>query len=227
MQGGMTDTEYITHFTMWAAIKSPLIMGNDIRAMTPQTLTILTNPAVLAISQDSAGSSAVRRWRYFLNDTLTNQEIKKTQMVPAELQMWSGTLSNGDYLTILLNAGSAPRQMSATLAEIFVDFGGAKSVEAQSTWDLYDLWANRMPESIAASIITNNSTVGANITGVYYNATQKSYAEGISVNNAVLMGKMVGSVNGLGSVSAMVEPHGVKAYRMKLRGGSLRKRDEL
>lgn len=37
--GGMTDTEHIKHFTMWAAVKSLLIMGNDIRAMTPQTLS--------------------------------------------------------------------------------------------------------------------------------------------------------------------------------------------
>lgn len=71
---GMTDTEYVTHFTMWAAVKSAMIMGNDIRAMDAKTLSILTNPAVLAISQDRAGSSAVRRWRYYLpnNDNSGN-----------------------------------------------------------------------------------------------------------------------------------------------------------
>lgn len=28
--GGMTKTEYITHFSMWAIAKSPLILGNNL-----------------------------------------------------------------------------------------------------------------------------------------------------------------------------------------------------
>lgn len=31
--GGMTDIEYRTHFSMWALIKSPLILGNDLTNM--------------------------------------------------------------------------------------------------------------------------------------------------------------------------------------------------
>ena len=28
--GGMTRSEYITHFSMWAVVKSPLILGNNL-----------------------------------------------------------------------------------------------------------------------------------------------------------------------------------------------------
>ena len=31
--GGMTFEEYRTHFSMWALIKSPLILGNDLTNM--------------------------------------------------------------------------------------------------------------------------------------------------------------------------------------------------
>ena len=31
--GGMTTDEYKTHFAMWAVIKSPLILGNDLTNM--------------------------------------------------------------------------------------------------------------------------------------------------------------------------------------------------
>ena len=31
--GGMNDEEYKLHFTMWAAMKSPLIMGTDVIAI--------------------------------------------------------------------------------------------------------------------------------------------------------------------------------------------------
>ena len=32
--GGMTEAEYRAHFSLWCLIKSPLLIGNDVRAMT-------------------------------------------------------------------------------------------------------------------------------------------------------------------------------------------------
>ena len=58
---GMTDDDkYVAHFSLWAAMKSPLIKTNVFATLDPQTFSIL---------QDSLGSSATRRWRYFVNDT--------------------------------------------------------------------------------------------------------------------------------------------------------------
>ena len=34
--GGMTDTEYRTHFSLWAMLAAPLIAGNDLAAMSPR-----------------------------------------------------------------------------------------------------------------------------------------------------------------------------------------------
>ena len=48
--GGMTDEEYKAHFSMWAALKSPLLIGADLRELSTQTLSILNNPAVIAVS---------------------------------------------------------------------------------------------------------------------------------------------------------------------------------
>ncbi len=50
--GGCTDEEYQTHFALWAMMGSPLIIGCDIRSMTGQTKTILTNKDLIAINQD-------------------------------------------------------------------------------------------------------------------------------------------------------------------------------
>ncbi|HWM51779.1 MAG TPA: PKD domain-containing protein [Thermoplasmata archaeon] len=56
--GGMTDTEYRTHFGLWALMSAPLIAGNDVRGMSDATRTILTNPEVIAIDQDPLGFQA-------------------------------------------------------------------------------------------------------------------------------------------------------------------------
>ena len=53
--GGMTYTEYKTHFALWAISKAPLLIGCDITKMSDETKEILTNPEVIAINQDSLG----------------------------------------------------------------------------------------------------------------------------------------------------------------------------
>lgn len=218
--GGMNDDEYKLHMTMWAATKSPLIVGTDVRVLNPQAYSIYTNPAILAISQDPAGSSAVRQWRYYVDVDDNGQ---------GEISMYSGTLAQGDYIVILVNAGNSSRTMNATLVDVFGDNGGARSVEAQQTWDMYDLWANRMPNATAAMVLDNNSTMAAmNVTSYYWNATAMSFADGIKANASILMGTKVGVVQALGTIEAQVPRHGVMAYRLRPRGASLsRKRDEL
>lgn len=50
--GGCTDVEYRTHFSLWAIMNSPLMIGCDIRKMSDATKATLTNPDVIAINQD-------------------------------------------------------------------------------------------------------------------------------------------------------------------------------
>ncbi len=53
--GGMKDNEYRMHMTLWCLLAAPLMAGNDLTRMTPDTLAILTNPEVIAVDQDRAG----------------------------------------------------------------------------------------------------------------------------------------------------------------------------
>ena len=53
--GGMTDVEYRTHFSLWAISKAPLIIGSDVRNMSAATLSTLTNAEVIAVNQDPLG----------------------------------------------------------------------------------------------------------------------------------------------------------------------------
>jgi hypothetical protein len=53
--GGMNDAEYLTHFSLWAISKAPLLIGCDVNKMSAATLAILTNPEVIAVNQDSLG----------------------------------------------------------------------------------------------------------------------------------------------------------------------------
>jgi hypothetical protein len=50
--GGMTDVEYVSHFSLWAISKAPFLIGCDVRNMSAATLATPTNPEVIAVNQD-------------------------------------------------------------------------------------------------------------------------------------------------------------------------------
>jgi alpha-galactosidase len=53
--GGMTADEYRTHMTLWAMLAAPLLAGNDLRSMSEESRSVLTNAEVIAIDQDPDG----------------------------------------------------------------------------------------------------------------------------------------------------------------------------
>ncbi|PBC65674.1 alpha-galactosidase [Streptomyces sp. Tue6028] len=66
--GGMTDTEYRSHFSMWSVMAAPLLIGSDLRKASAATFDILDNKEVIAVDQDPLGkqgavvSSSGGRW---------------------------------------------------------------------------------------------------------------------------------------------------------------------
>jgi alpha-galactosidase len=66
--GGMTDTEYRSHFSMWSIMAAPLLIGSDLRDASDATFDILGNKEVIAVDQDPLGkqgtvlSSEGGRW---------------------------------------------------------------------------------------------------------------------------------------------------------------------
>lgn len=52
---GMSYQEYRGHFSIWALMKAPLLIGCDVRNMTTETLGILSNKEVIAVNQDPLG----------------------------------------------------------------------------------------------------------------------------------------------------------------------------
>lgn len=222
----MTDAEYKTQMSLWAAIKSPMIMGNDLRKMNPKTLSIYQNTAVLSASQDVLGSGANRRWRYFVDEDKYGQ---------GEIALWTGPLNGPakpygfDMLVLLVNAGNSDRRMNATLEEIFFDYGPeGLAPQIQSTWDVYDLWGNRMGNDTAVAIINGTEPTPSLSNGTArWNATANGgYAAVPNADNPALMGTKVGSVGPRGTLFAQVEKHGVGMFRLRARD-TKSKRDEL
>jgi len=211
--GGQSDSEYVVHFSMWALHSSPMLIGTNVGTLSPANLAIYSNPAILAINQDPSAGAAKRVWRYSTDPDATGE---------GEISLWTRSLSNGDRIVALLNAANTTMPMNVTMDQVFFDERTAGAYRAPpelaQTWDVYDLWANRMGEAEAAAIL--NGTVAemqANST-TRCNATRTSYADGVESGHAALMGTRVGMLEPSGAFSAEIARHSVGVYRLRSRG---------
>jgi len=55
----LTPVEQVTMMTLWSIFRSPLMFGGSLTEMDPWTLSLLTNPEVLAVNQRSRGNRPV------------------------------------------------------------------------------------------------------------------------------------------------------------------------
>ena len=185
-------------------------MGNDLRTLSAPSLTILNNPAVIAVSQDPEGRS-VTRVRRELN-------IAKDKYGVGEIQVWSGSLFGGDQVVLLLNAAGEDAQISASLEEIFLHDGPEGSApQVSEEWEVYDLWGNRMDDALAQKILDADDKEVEKLwkQANWYNATEMSYKDGLKKWDERLMGKKIGKIAPGGTLSAKVKRHSVEMYRLK------------
>lgn len=196
--GGLTDDEAVAHMSLWTVFKSPLLMTNVMTEIDAPTLSILQNPAVLAISQDPAGSSVSRIWR------------------DGETQLFSGSLAGGDQVVVLLNGNAKASEMSASLEDIFWESGVAGTAsQAQQAWDVYDLWANRMDNATATAIINGTATSKNRFNATARGGAKRVYAQVPASTDKWLMGSKASSVQPRGTVKANVPGHGVALLRLR------------
>jgi alpha-galactosidase len=115
--GGMTLTEYRSHFSLWAMLAAPLMAGNDLRSMTSEIRDILTNSEVIAVDQDPLGRQGRRVSRR------------------GDLEVWARQLHDGSRAVVLLNRGAREADIGVSWTSI----GYPERIEAS----VRDLWAHR------------------------------------------------------------------------------------
>ena len=111
--GGMTLTEYRSHFSLWCLMAAPLMAGNDIRSMSADIQGILTNKEAIAINQDPLG----------------------VQGRSVEADVWAKQLADGGRAVALLNRSSGEKRITVN----WTSLGYPGHLTAQ----VRDLWAHK------------------------------------------------------------------------------------
>ncbi|CAL5322794.1 unnamed protein product [Camellia sinensis] len=161
--GGMTYQEYRAHFSIWALMKAPLLIGCDVRNMTAETLEILSNTEVIAVNQGTylafKGGKCnfpeqMIAFRYFLLAPLyivcddsyslshsTKLEIRWKGREPIQLknplltEVWAGPLTGHRLAVVLWNRCSEAATITAAW--------DALGLESSTTVSVRDLWKHQ------------------------------------------------------------------------------------
>jgi len=145
--GGMTAVQDQSHFTMWCIMAAPLIMGNNLTAMSPQTMATLTNSEIIAVDQDPAGEQGVK--------VVNNVSAGSTN------EVWSKTLGY-DFTTkavVLFNRLGPATNITVNWTNLGLQAGTAT---------VRDLWAHQNLGTFTNSFSTNvpaNTAVMLKIVG--------------------------------------------------------------
>jgi len=142
--GGLSPAEERSVFSLWCAVKSPLLLGNDLSKMSAATLATVGNEELLRVNQDARGLAA----RRVANSATTG--------AAAGEQVWAGPLgtprsggggSVDEHVVVAFNAGEAPTTMRLDWSAIGVC--PASTPLAGCSWDVRDLWEGNVSSAVS------------------------------------------------------------------------------
>jgi alpha-galactosidase len=138
--GGMSPDEYRTHMGLWALLAAPLLAGNDLRSMPPETKDMLTNREIIAIDQDPKGIQAHRVWQ------------------EGPLEIWARPLADGNEAVGLFNRGESNLNITLDLA----------SITKHHSAKIRDLWQHKDLGTITNSYTANVAKHGVLMLKVFF-----------------------------------------------------------
>jgi alpha-galactosidase len=135
--GHLTDNEQKTHFSLWAEMAAPLLIGTDLRKASQHTFDILSNKDIIAIDQDPLGKQGV------------------VVSSSGGLVVYTKQLANGDRAVALFNETGTAHKISTTAAKA--------GLRAAASYSLKDLWT-KLTRTSTGSI---SATVPPHGTGIF------------------------------------------------------------
>lgn len=116
---GLNDTQYKTHFSIWALLGSPLMIGCDIRNMNKETLDILSNEELIKINQDAD----------------CRQVFKLSLFEGSNIKAYARTLENGDIAVGFFNLTDKKVTVKFLLDELGLPESTGKTLQMREVWN--------------------------------------------------------------------------------------------
>lgn len=115
----LSDVQYKTHFSIWALLASPLMIGCDIRNMNIETFKILTNKELIKINQD--------------NDC--RQVYKLINIWNDNIKAYARNLENGDIAVGFFNFSDESGVVRLNIEELGLPESTGKTLCMHNVWE--------------------------------------------------------------------------------------------
>lgn len=119
------EAETRSHFALWAAMKSPLLIGTDLSKLNDHDLAVLKNPFLLAFNQDPECGRPAEPFKWGTNPDWTFDKER-----PAEF--WAGKSRLGT-LVLVLNTHD-----EAAIRTVY--FPIVPGLDADTSYRVTDVW---------------------------------------------------------------------------------------
>lgn len=116
---GLNDTQYKTHFSIWALLGSPLMIGCDVRNMNKETFDILSNKELIKINQDAD----------------CRQVFKLSPYSGSNIKAYARNLENGDIAVGFFNLTDKKVTVKFLLDELGLPVSTGKTLEMHEVWN--------------------------------------------------------------------------------------------
>ena len=116
---GLNDTQYKTHFSIWALLGSPLMIGCDVRNMNKETFDILSNEELIKINQDADCRQVFKLSLYSGNN----------------IKAYARNLENGDIAVGFFNLTDKKVTVKFLLDELGLPISTGKTLEMHEVWN--------------------------------------------------------------------------------------------
>ena len=148
---GCSKEEYRTHFSLWALLSSPLMIGCDIRDMDTDTKEILLNKDVIAVSQDPKGCEPffVNNFVWTVNEERKSDSEPHFKKYPLDVPIVARYLDGGDIAVGVFNfmdSAASRWNMTITCDNLGLPVNCGKDFEA------HDLWTSEVLKSFNGTL---------------------------------------------------------------------------
>ncbi|MCI9105002.1 MAG: glycoside hydrolase family 27 protein [Lachnospiraceae bacterium] len=115
-----TDSEYRMQFSLWCLAGTPLIMGSDIRNITPQMKNLLLNKELIAINQDPECRPPylVGKRSVMVPEENSDDAVEPLRMVKDKLLTFIKHLSNQEFVIAYYNLHEEEQEMHCIFADV-------------------------------------------------------------------------------------------------------------
>jgi len=127
----ITDIEARAQFSLWCAIKAPLIIGTDVTNMTAATLEILTNKELIEISQDPLGVQARKVWG---SAAMVDQGSGKPRAPVPKHSVWAGPLEGDAHVAVLFNADTKAADITLKWGMLSPPLAEGSELRVRDVW---------------------------------------------------------------------------------------------